>query len=218
CGSRWRRGPSSCPPSSSGYPTGAIARSSRNRWRSRPPDPETMPCGRTSAATSPSWSDMSATTPTRGTAATPSVTIPRGGNPRSAGAAGADGGDEEGVVVAGELLHVGENLRLLEARFLERLPPVAGSQEAVVGTGRGVGRDAGEVLEEVEDELHVDRLPLEGPHALGEDRAAAGLERLADPPQVRVQLPRAVHAVDRVHDVGDSPGDALLLEVPVHVH
>src|SRR5438046_270800 len=87
---------------------------------------------------------------------------------------------EERAVVTGELFDVWKNFRLLEARLLEGLSPVVGGQEAVVGARRGVRRDAGEVFEEVEDELDVDGLAREGAHAFREDRRASRLQRLAD--------------------------------------
>ena len=166
CAWRWRREPSSCPRSSCGCPTADIGRSSRGRSRStRGRRPRGAPCRRTSSATSrsssvtsrkypeqwycfyPFWDDPSA----KGGSAGP--VLPRAPCPHRR--------HEERVVVACEAPRRRGGSRVFEAGGAKRHPPVLRRQEAVIRTGRGVGRDAREVLQEVEDELDVDRLALE---------------------------------------------------------
>ena len=123
CAWRWPRARPSCRPSSCACPTAATARSSRSRCRSRPRATATRRCARTSSATWPSssatcgeypeqwycfypfWDDPVAEAETEGRAGgSRQSTAEAGGH--STRPAGADGRDEERVVVPRQLLDV----------------------------------------------------------------------------------------------------------------
>ena len=128
--------------------------------------------------------------------------VERAGEPHGSGLSRRDRGDEEAGVALRDLLGVGEERHVGEAGARERLAPRGGRQEAVRRAGDRVELHLREALEEVEDELDVDRLGVpERADALGDDEPAARRQRGARLGEDGGEVGGDVEAVDRVDGV-----------------